>query len=214
MEAGLGRRERRKRETRKHIADSGMALFLAHGFDNVTVSEIAELSGVSRMTVFNYFQRKEDIFFDRIEDGFELSAQVIRDRPAGETITGAARRTMLEMSKARHPLSGLLDGGHQFWNLVVLSPALKARVREAADEWQRLLARLIAEDLAAPDDDPMPRILAAQLVAAYRLLHSEAIRQLRAGRRTDELEADQLALINRAFDAIESGIGTYGVKSV
>jgi AcrR family transcriptional regulator len=214
MEAELGRRERRKRETRRLIAESGMALFLVHGFDNVTVSEIAEHAGVSRMTVFNYFQRKEDILFDRIEDGFELSAQVLANRPVGETIAAAARRTMVEMSQARHPLSGLLDSGHHFWNLVAVSPALKARAREAADEWQGLLARLIAEDVAAAAGDPMPKILAAQLVSAYRLVHSEAVRQLRAGRKTDEMEADHLALINRAFDVIESGIGTYGVKSM
>ncbi|WP_163573226.1 acyl-CoA-like ligand-binding transcription factor [Fodinicola feengrottensis] len=99
-----------------------------------------------------------------------------------------------------------------FWNLVAVSPALKARVREAADEWQGLLTQLIAEDVGAPAGDPMPRLLAAQLVAMYRLLHGEAVRQLRAGRTADDFAADQLALIHRAFDVIESGVGIYGVR--
>src|SRR6267378_4266859 len=98
MEEGLGRRERRKRATRTQIAERAMDLFVRRGFDRVTVSEIAEEAGVSRMTVFNYFQRKEDIFFDRIEEGFELSRHVITDRQPGESIVSAARRTMLDLA--------------------------------------------------------------------------------------------------------------------
>ncbi|WP_163511867.1 TetR/AcrR family transcriptional regulator [Fodinicola acaciae] len=211
MEAQLGRREQRKRETRQHIADSAMALFVVNGFDNVTVTEIAEHAGVSRMTVFNYFPRKEDIFFDRIEDGYELSTRAIRDRRPGESIAAAARRLITELAEARHPLTGLIPGGPHFWNLVSASPALKARVREAADEWQSLLARLIAEETGAADDDPAPLILAAELVAMYRLLHRAAIRWIRSGRTVDEVAPDYLRLIDRAFDAIESGIGPYGV---
>jgi AcrR family transcriptional regulator len=214
MEAGLGRRERRKRETRQQIADSAMGLFVVHGFDKVTVSEIADHAGVSRMTVFNYFPRKEDIFFDRLEDGFQLSFEALSGRQAGESYVAAARRTMREMAEARHPLSGLLDNGHHFWNQVAASSALKARIREAADEWQGLLAIRISEDQAASPGDSGPRILAAQLVAIYRLLHSEAVRQLRSGRTADDLAPDYLALIDRAFEAVESGVGAYGAREM
>ena len=44
-------------------------MFVERGFDNVTVTEIAEAAGVSKVTVFNYFPRKEDIFFDRVPAG-------------------------------------------------------------------------------------------------------------------------------------------------
>ena len=46
---------------------SATALFLAHGFDNVTVAQIAAASEVSEQTVFNYFPTKESMFFDRAE---------------------------------------------------------------------------------------------------------------------------------------------------
>lgn len=207
----LGRRERRKLETRKHIADSAMALFVFKGFDNVTVTEIAEQAGVSRMTVFNYFQRKEDIFFDRIEDGLELSRQVIRGRRPGESIAAAARRAMTELAQARHPLTGLIDGGPYFWNQVSASPALKARAREATDELQHVLARVIAEEVGATEDDPMPRIVAAQLVSTYRLLHREVVHWIRAGRTAKEVAPDYLRLIDQVFDAVESGTGAYGI---
>ncbi|HEX4224876.1 MAG TPA: TetR/AcrR family transcriptional regulator, partial [Pseudonocardiaceae bacterium] len=50
----LGLRERKKRETRQRISNVATSLFMARGFDNVTVAEIAEAANVSKMTVFNY----------------------------------------------------------------------------------------------------------------------------------------------------------------
>jgi AcrR family transcriptional regulator len=44
-----------------------MALFAAKGFDEVTISQVADAAGVSKMTVTNYFPRKEDLVFDRAE---------------------------------------------------------------------------------------------------------------------------------------------------
>jgi len=44
-----------------------MALFAANGFDEVTVSQVADAAGVSKMTVTNYFPRKEDLVFDWAE---------------------------------------------------------------------------------------------------------------------------------------------------
>ena len=60
-----GRRERKKRETRTRISDIATGLFLARGFDAVTIAEIAEAADVSVNTVYNYFPAKEDLFFDR-----------------------------------------------------------------------------------------------------------------------------------------------------
>ena len=60
-----GLRERKKRETREAIAAAAMALFLEHGFDAVTVADVARAADVSEKTVFNYFATKEDLVFFR-----------------------------------------------------------------------------------------------------------------------------------------------------
>ena len=62
-----GLRERRKQEARQAISGVAMALFAAKGFDEVTISQVADAAGVSKMTVTNYFPRKEDLVFDRAE---------------------------------------------------------------------------------------------------------------------------------------------------
>lgn len=76
-------RERKKRETRQRISDEATMLFVARGFDEVTVAEIAKAAHVSAMTVFNHFPRKEDLFLDRIPEAVELfTARYGTARPA------------------------------------------------------------------------------------------------------------------------------------
>ena len=79
-----GLRERKKEATRQAISDIATELFLARGFDHVSVAEIAEAAEVSRMTVFNYFPRKEDLFFDREEESRQMLRTAFSERPAGE----------------------------------------------------------------------------------------------------------------------------------
>ena len=56
-----GLRERKKRQTHEAIAEAAMALFVEHGFDAVTVADVARAADVSEKTVFNYFPAKEDL---------------------------------------------------------------------------------------------------------------------------------------------------------
>jgi len=57
----LGRRERRKEETRKQIFQAAMKLFGKKGVFATTVEEITEAADVGKGTFFNYFPSKEAI---------------------------------------------------------------------------------------------------------------------------------------------------------
>src|ERR1700753_3514974 len=74
------RRSRKRLATRQGISDAATLLFMERGFDHVTVDEIAEAADVGRMTVFNHFRRKEDLFFDRDEEGREILREALRQR--------------------------------------------------------------------------------------------------------------------------------------
>jgi AcrR family transcriptional regulator len=81
----IGLRERKKRETRRSISDIATTLFMAKGFDNTTIAEIAEAAGVSPQTVANYFPTKTDLFFD--EDGWRIGP-----RPRSSSTARRSRR--------------------------------------------------------------------------------------------------------------------------
>src|SRR5882757_4729473 len=79
-EVAEGLRERKKRATRKLISDIATRLFDERGFDQVTVDEVAVAANVSKMTVFNYFPRKEHLFFDRSDDAQQLLRNALGNR--------------------------------------------------------------------------------------------------------------------------------------
>ena len=89
MTAGL--RERRKQQTRQAISDIATEMFLASGFDAVTISQVAEAAGVAKMTVTNYFPRKEDLVFDRAD----AIIRGLADTAAGRRPGGPGRTSRL-----------------------------------------------------------------------------------------------------------------------
>lgn len=56
-------REKRKEELKEKIFMTSMRLFLAQGYENTTVSEIAEACSMAKGTFFNYFPKKEAVLF-------------------------------------------------------------------------------------------------------------------------------------------------------
>lgn len=57
-------RERQKEQRRSDIYRAAIALFRERGFEATTASEIAQVSGVSRGTFFNYYPYKEAVLLD------------------------------------------------------------------------------------------------------------------------------------------------------
>lgn len=203
----LGLRERKKRETRQRISNVATSLFLARGFDNVTVAEVAEAANVSKMTVFNYFPRKEELYFDRGAEAVELLHATINDRAPGESVIGALRGLMIRLTEQRHPLSALLDTITQFVQTVQDSPALQAGALEMVNGLESHLAAEFAEVTGGKPTDPLPALAAALVIATMRVLYQHATRRLLAGERADDIHPDQIALVNRAFDMLEAAIG-------
>ena len=85
------RRTRKRLATRQRISDIASRLFVERGFDQVTVDEIAEAADVARMTVFNHFTRKEDMFFDLDEEAREDLLTALQKRDPGTSPIEAVR---------------------------------------------------------------------------------------------------------------------------
>src|SRR4051812_14562585 len=66
--AAEGLRERKRRETRRRIAEAAQQLFLAKGYDGTTLDAVAVEAGISRRTFFSYFKSKDEILVFWQED--------------------------------------------------------------------------------------------------------------------------------------------------
>lgn len=191
-------RERKRRETRQRISNVATVMFRQHGFEQVTVAEVARAADVSAMTVFNYFPRKEDLFLDRIPEAVAAFAAAVRDRVPGQRPLAALRGLAFRFIDARHPLGGVGENFGGFWPVVADSPALRARAREAVEEVERALAEALAE--AGVVD---PELTAAVTVAAYRTVCVASARRQLAGDPPLEIVEDHRRRMGAAFDALE-----------
>jgi len=193
-------RESKKRETRQRISDIATELFFTHGFEAVTVDEIAIAAKVSKMTVFNYFARKEELLLDR-EDDLKLLPfrQAIRTRPEGQSPVNALRALVKEMSAQKHPLFHINSKMVGWWRVVDASPSLKARLRELADEATEGLAM----ELAGPMPDGLTRLTAGMIVLTLRTAREEGTRLIERGASTKKANLAFLTLMERGLGAVE-----------
>ena len=53
----------KKKTKRKSIIDAAIEVFSRNGFQNSTISEIAQKANVAEGTIYQYFRNKEDLFF-------------------------------------------------------------------------------------------------------------------------------------------------------
>jgi AcrR family transcriptional regulator len=207
MTAGL--RERRKQEARQAISGVAMAMFEARGFDEVTISQVAEAAGVSKMTVTNYFPRKEDLVFDRAEAIIASLADVAAARSPGESMLAAVRRDYAERIAAGDVTLGVPTPA--FARMVHGSHALAGRRLEIADLTERALGDAIAAETGT--EDPQQRIAAAQLASVHRVLFAEGARRVLAGQPGDEIRQALAGAADRAFDLLEPALGGYRVRA-
>src|SRR5436305_3962270 len=93
--APLGLRERKKQRTRQLIAETARALFVEHGFERVTIAQVAHAADVSEQTVFNYFPTKEDLVYWQLGSFEERLLAAVADRSSGESVLAAFKGFIL-----------------------------------------------------------------------------------------------------------------------
>src|SRR2546423_9722811 len=203
-----GLRERKKRQTRDTIAEAAMTLFGEHGFDAVTVADVARAADVSEKTVFNYFPAKEDLVFPESEERLSAVLERIRNRPKGTSLVEPFRASTMEFldSIERGPVDAIIARP----KLVMRSQALRERLFLWWEQEAALLAPVIAEEAGDDGGELVPAVVARTLAWTHRSTFRAAFTRLIAGESRPKVAADLRAQAARAYDLLESGLGDYG----
>ncbi|MEU2246014.1 helix-turn-helix domain-containing protein [Streptomyces sp. NPDC019224] len=211
MTEGMGLRERKKIETRRRLLAAATRLFSERGFDQVSVAEIADAADVSKMTVFNYFDSKEDLVFAPLEEHVGDAAQVVRDREPGESAVAALRRQFIEAVERHDPSVGMDDSPVVLGivRLILETPALLTRAHAFFVRTQEQLTEALIEEGEEP---ALARIVASQMLGTRNALLTENRRRLLAGEPAAAVAADAVVLAHRGFDLLEKGIGDYATR--
>ncbi len=120
----LGRRERRKRATRKALLDAALELIGEQGVYDTRVEDVTERADVGKGAFYNYFDSKTALVAALVADAAEqLERGYLGARPAGRRLSERlaavveAHERFFRDSPARailfHQARGLLELGHE-----------------------------------------------------------------------------------------------------
>jgi AcrR family transcriptional regulator len=196
-----GLRERKKHRARQRISNVATALFLAEGFDNVTVARIAEASEVSEQTVFNYFPTKESMFFDRSESHAGALAEAVRHRG-----TASLREVVVDTLFDRIPLdrwAGMDEAQslrlfRRFCEVAESSPTLRAAPYVELEHFTETVGAALAERIDRDPDDPEVEFTAIVLAGLARVWALATYTQVQRASSLAALEVAVRADVTRA----------------
>ena len=160
-----GRRERKRLETLRRIAETGLKLFIAHGYEGTTLEAIAEAAGISRRTFFYYFKSKEEVLLAWQGSGFvEALRPAMLEESPHQAPLDAVRHCLLKLiSRYETKESIIVD------RLLRSTEALRARKQAVYVDMEQALLGAMCELWPEPKRRASLRIVAMVSIGAMRL---------------------------------------------
>jgi AcrR family transcriptional regulator len=163
--AALGRRDRKKRQTRSALILTALRLVLERGLDHVTVDDISEAAGVSPRTFFNYFAGKDDALIgDHFVDGDDVCARLLAADP-NLPLLGALRLAFL-------PSIERLQAEQDLWflrmRMICRNPSMMPRLLARGAVAEETMAGAVATRTGTGPDSGFPMLVTAVVGAAFR----------------------------------------------
>ncbi|MEU5314536.1 TetR/AcrR family transcriptional regulator [Streptomyces sp. NPDC021562] len=202
----MGLRELKKRRMYEDVSDVAVRLFLAKGFDAVSVAEVAAAAGISKPTLFRYFPAKEDLVLHRIADHETESARLVAEASRGgaRSPVGVLRDRFLSGLAHNDPVTGLNDHPQvlAFHTLLNSTATLVARQHAYLERSEAALAEALGGTLDA-------RLAAGQIIAVQRILAQDNWRRIVAGERVEDVREDAVRAAERAFARLEQALADH-----
>lgn len=153
-----GRRARKRRQTADLLADTAFALFAEHGYEAVTMEQIAAAADVAKGTLYNHFPVKEALLAHRFHSDLaaampELYAQLAAIPSAIDRL-----RAFLYASAAYSESTRDYLGAYLHYRL---GQAADAAGRDQRSGFEQIFIRLIGDAQASGEvraDLPLPRL--------------------------------------------------------
>ena len=141
-------RDRRRAELRDRIVAAALPLFAEHGFDAVTVEEIAAAAGISLSTLFRHVPGKDDLLVDVVRTGRARIVANFEQRPAAEPASRSLAHAILRRTEQFSDETQTIE----LWRRAMASAPPRIRRAALLDEDERArLTGLVAARLPGVD---------------------------------------------------------------
>lgn len=140
--------------SREQVLDAAARLFGQKGYDATSVREIGAALGVSAAALYHHFPSKEEIFCATHNKGMEMISQAVRQASADCTDPWQC----LEVAAVAH--CETLLGAEGYRTIITphfpgVSDAIRARLIQQRDVYERLVKDLVAALALPPSIDPV-----------------------------------------------------------
>jgi AcrR family transcriptional regulator len=154
---------------REQVLDAALKLFVAHGYEDSTVDEIAREAGLSKGSIYWYFKSKLEILFE-LTDRYvaQSQAEVIRMAASDKYGTAALYKAHrdLRLADEKDPNREKLLG--QLMALTARYPEIRGRMKDYYRKWDEVTAQLL--DQSVKEGRLLPvngKAVAQAIVALY-----------------------------------------------
>lgn len=128
----------------------------------------------------------------------------LANRDVAVTLSETLRRFAHRAVAEKRPYIRFFEGSLHFMKTIRDSGALQARAREMRDELAQALAGGLAAALHRDEADPLPKLAAAMIMAAWSVAFLEAHRVYQAGQDESAAAAVFLDIVDRGAAGIEA----------
>ncbi len=148
---------RKHQVVRDALSAAAEELFLARGFEAVTVEEIARTAGVSRRTFFRYYESKEDVMVERSDRLGEQLLAELAARPIDEPPLLAIRNALVPAIEYGLAEPDLVRGTI---GLLRETSTLRRAMMERRNRLEERIAALMVRRMGTTGHDNTPMLLA------------------------------------------------------
>ncbi len=157
---GQSRVGRRRSTTWDHISDVAIDLFMAQGFDNVSVDDVATAAGIARRTLFRYYPSKSALPWGDFDAHLDRMRTLLADADPEVPIRDALRSALLAFNNFDDA-----DRHRQRMRLILETKALQAYSMTMYAGWRGVVSTFVANRLGCGAADLMPQTVAWTLLA-------------------------------------------------
>ncbi|WP_191298702.1 TetR/AcrR family transcriptional regulator [Lentzea cavernae] len=165
----MGLREAKMERTRRFIADTAFDLFVAQGYDDTTIEQIAAAAEVGTRTLYRYYSTKEALVVTFVENGLDAAMDAFLAQPDDTPLAGALHAVI---DSVEHTISANPARLLALYEIFDKTTGLRAGLADLCWSWrQRLAQEILRREDGAGD------VLFAALTAASTMNVIEVIVQ-------------------------------------
>ena len=185
---------RRPSTTQDHITSVALDLFATHGFDEVSVDDVARAAGIARRTLFRYYPSKNAIPWGDFDAHLNLMRALLAEGDQRGDIAVALRTALLafntfdDAETARH---------RQRMRVILQTEALQAYSMTMYAGWRAVVVAFVARRLDMKETDLVPQTVAWMMLGAALSAYQHWL---------DDESVSLPQALGDAFDTVNDGL--------